>query len=85
MGGGVSIFENASTKNDPGVTPEKSVLLPSTILRLAVDTVNDRLYAAGSTALYIVPGISTAPPGPVNATAALAEPGSSFTAVAVRP
>ena len=84
LGGGVSIFETASTRNDP-VTPDKSVLLPSTILRLTVDTVNDRLYAAGSTALYIVPNISTVAPGPVPATAALASSGGSFTAVAVRP
>jgi hypothetical protein len=83
-GGGVSIFEDASTRNDPA-TPEKSILLPSPVLRLAVDTVNDRLYAAGSTALYILPNVSTVPPGPVSATAALASSGGSFTAVAVRP
>lgn len=81
---GVQVFHDASDANGPPVSG-RSILLPSPILRLAVDTVNDRLYAAGSSALYIVPGISTVAPGTVNATAALAGPGSSFTAVAVRP
>lgn len=83
-GGGISIFENASTK-DGAVPPDKSVGLPSTVLRLTVDTVNDRLYAVGSSALYVVPGISAAPPGPLTATVVQAGPGSIFTAVAIRP
>jgi hypothetical protein len=83
-GGDVSIFESASTKNG-SVAPDKSIILPSTVLRLTVDTVHDRLYAAGSSAVYMVPNISTVPPGPVTATAAVAAPGSVLTAVAVRP
>jgi hypothetical protein len=80
----VLVFETASIKTDP-VAPDRSVILPSPpVTRLTVDTTNDRLYAAGGSAVYIVPGISTAT-GTVSATAALAGPGSNFTAVAVTP
>lgn len=82
--GDVFVIENASSKSGTPAPPDRTVILPSVVTRLAVDTVNDRLYAASSSALYVVPGVSTAS-GAVLATAALAAPGSIFTAVAVRP
>jgi hypothetical protein len=82
--GSVLVFEAASTKTG-SVTPDKGIGFSSVIRRLVVDTTNDRLYAAGSSALYIVSNISTVPPGNVNATAALAPLDIHFTAVAVRP
>jgi hypothetical protein len=84
-GGGIFTYETASTRNDPSVVAERSFLLPSTALRLTVDTVNDRLYAAGSTALYIVTSVSTQT-GPTvpGATAILPSSTGNFTAVAVR-
>ncbi|HVY06539.1 MAG TPA: hypothetical protein VHB46_11235 [Burkholderiales bacterium] len=87
--GGVQVYETASTKSDLGTnTPDKTILIQGSpvIYRLAVDTVNDRLYAAaGTTALYIVSNVSTLPSGLATATAALPNAGGNFTAVAVRP
>src|SRR5512134_2906896 len=81
--GDVFVFETASIKSGTPL-PDRTVILPSVVSRLTVDTTNDRLYAAGGSAVCIVPGISTAT-GTVSATAALAGPGSNFTAVAVTP
>jgi hypothetical protein len=82
-GGDVFVYESAH--NQAGSPPpNKTIILPSTVTKITVDTVNDRLYAAGGqTAFYIVPGVSTAF-GAVAATAGLTPPGSSFTAVAIR-
>lgn len=80
---GVHVYDTASIKSDP-VIPDRSIGLPSVVNRLAVDTVNDRLYATAGTAVYIVPNVSTAS-GVIPAIAALAGAGSSFTAVAVAP
>jgi len=82
--GDVFVFDTASLKFGPPAMDDRTVILPSVVSRLTVDTTNDRLYAAAGTAVYIVPGISTAT-GTVSATAALAGPGSNFTAVAVTP
>jgi hypothetical protein len=82
--GDVFVFDNASLKFGPPAVGDRTLIFPAGVSRLTVDTTNDRLYAAAGTAVYIVPGISTAT-GTVSATAALAGPGSSFTAVAVTP
>jgi hypothetical protein len=84
----VFVLEPASTQHG-ALSPVRTLILPSIVTRLAVDVVNDSLYAAapmavGSMALYIVPGVSTAS-GSIAATAALPPSGSDFTAVAVRP
>jgi hypothetical protein len=84
--GDVYLIENAHTRTGgPTSPPDRTIILPSTVTRLAVDTVNDRLYAAGgATALYVVPGVSTAS-GLVAATAVLPSATGNFTAVAVTP
>ena len=84
--GDVFVIENAHSKSGgPTSPPDRVVILPSPVTRLAVDTVNDRLYAAGGTsALYIVPGVSTAS-GSISATAVLPSATGNFTAVAITP
>jgi hypothetical protein len=67
--GDVFVFDTASLKSGPPSVSDRTVILPLAAKRIAVDTTNDRLYAAG-TAVHIVPGISTAT-GAVSATAAL--------------
>jgi len=80
----VMVFDTASTANG-STPPAKTFTFPSTIASIFVDTVNDRLYAVSLGAIYILSGASTAASGAVTATAILAPPGGSFTAVAVAP
>jgi hypothetical protein len=53
---------------------------------LALDSVNDRLYAAAHSSLIVVPGASTAAGAPPAGTFQLLAPlGGDVTAVAVKP
>jgi hypothetical protein len=81
----VYAIESAHSKIGAPAPPDRTIVLPSIVTRLAVDAANDRLYAAGNTvALYIVPGISTAS-GIIAATGILPSATGNFSAVAVRP
>jgi hypothetical protein len=82
--GNIDIFNNASTQPGTGA-PTKQIKLPDAVAtKLALDTGNNRLYALGRNALYIIDNASAAieivPAKKVTITNA-----TSMTAIAVRP
>jgi hypothetical protein len=82
--GTVMVFNGASAATGSTAPTKTLIGFPSGIRNVVVDTVNDRLYAVGVSAVYIVNSVSTAT-GAVTATAILPPSGGSLTAVAVAP
>jgi hypothetical protein len=84
VGGQILAFNDASTVTG-SATPDRAITLPApTQTKIAIDAVNDRLYAVGPYAGYIVSNVSTAS-GTVTATQVTASSGGNWTAVAVSP
>ena len=84
----VMVFAGASAANDmSGATaPSKILTMPSGMLKVVVDTVNDRLYAVGSNGhIYLVEAVSTLSSGAATAKDASLSNGGMLTAVAVSP
>jgi hypothetical protein len=81
----VMVFTGASTAHDTAgaATPTQTLTFPSNISSVLVDGPNDRLYAIGASAMYILNGASTATSAAGAATVALS--GGGITAVAVNP
>lgn len=82
----VMVFTGASTANDVSgaTTPARVMTFPSGILKVAVDAVNDRLYAVGANGhVYLVESASTASGAVTAKDASVA--GGTLTAVAVNP
>jgi hypothetical protein len=81
----VLVYESASTKDVPSTTPPDRTIafFPFGPTKVAVDTVNDRLYAVSASSGFILSNASTAT-GSVLATQVLVT-GGNLTAVAVRP
>jgi hypothetical protein len=87
--GHILVYDTVSAKNDPAATPDRTINLPTASkAQLAVDIVNDRLYAAPPGAggyLLIVQNASTAS-GPQPTSVELLPPANGdLTAVAVKP
>jgi hypothetical protein len=83
-GTGIMVFTTASTANG-AIAPAKTLTMPSGILNVVVDPVNDRLYAVGSNGhIYLVEAVSTLSSGPATAKDASVS-GGTLTAVSVSP
>ena len=58
--GSIYVFENASAISG-SIVPTRKITLPDSVrTKLAMDVANNRLYAVGSTALYIIDNAATA-------------------------
>jgi hypothetical protein len=81
----VMVFSGASTANNVtgAAMPTQALTFPSNISRVVVDGPNDRLYAIGTSATYILNGASTATSA--TGAAAVTISGGNITAVAVNP
>lgn len=79
----VHVIDGASAV-DGAVAPSRTINIGSSPASIAIDPVNDRLYALNPDVVYIVNGASTAD-GSVSMTAVFAPSGSILTAIAVRP
>jgi hypothetical protein len=81
----IRVLDTASTRDGPAVVSRTIDLgLGAVMTKLALDSANDRLYAAAHASLIIVPNVGTAN-GSVMGTALLAPMGGDLSAVAVRP
>jgi hypothetical protein len=88
LGGGISVFNGAHALNGAAPVADRTVSLGggAGLTALALDSVNDRLYAAAHSSLIVVPGASTASGSPPAGTFQLLAPlGGDVTAVAVKP
>jgi DNA-binding beta-propeller fold protein YncE len=86
-GNGIMVFSTASTANGQ-IAPAKTLTITSAtgILSVLVDSVNDRLYAVGSTGhIYLIDAVSTLSTGTASAKDASLSNGAILTAVAVSP
>lgn len=84
-GTGIMVFATASTASG-AIAPAKTLTMPSGILNVVVDTVNDRLYAVGFNGhIYLVEAVSTLPSGVATAKDASLPGGGMLTAIAVNP
>jgi hypothetical protein len=79
----VMVFDVAHAATG-AIAPTKTLTFPGTISSVAIDSVNNRLYAVSLGAVYILNGASAAA-DPITVTAVLVPPLGSFTAVAVSP
>jgi len=86
-GGGISVLDNARMQDGASMVA-RTISLGGGAgqTTLALDSVNDRLYAAAHSSLIVVPGASTAAGAPPAGTFQLLAPlGGDVTAVAVKP
>ena len=81
----VMVYDNASMKDVTSATPpDRTIVFPGGgSTKVAVDTVNDRLYAVTGSSGFILSNVSTAS-GAVAATQVFVS-GANLTAVAIRP
>jgi len=82
--GMVMVFGSVHSTTGGAIVPTKTLTFPSTISSVAIDPVNNRLYAVSLGAVYILNGASAAT-DPITVTAILVPAGGGFTAVAVNP
>jgi len=80
----VMVFGAVHSTPGGAIVPTKTLTFPNTISSVAIDPVNNRLYAVSLGAVYILNGVSSAT-DPITVTAVLVPAGGSFTAVAVNP
>ena len=86
-GNGIMVFTTANTANG-AIAPARTLTITAApgILKVAVDAVNDRLYAVGSNGhIYLIETVSTLSSGTATAKDASLSNGGILTAVAVNP